>query len=62
MYHDHLKGNLLKLLLKCQRKKDMKSRENVTCKTQCICMVILNYIGDNDHYSVYTNQIDLKLI
>ena len=42
MHHDHLKSNLLKLLLKCQRKERyMKSRENVTCKTQCLCMVIL---------------------
>ena len=59
-----LKEEIGKLTVTLEQQREALKREmqewNVACKTQCLCVTILNQISDSEHYSVCTDRIDLE--
>ena len=55
---------LRKLKVKYEQQREALEQEmqkwNVACKIQGLCVTILNQISDSEHYSVYTDRVDLE--
>ena len=49
---------------KCTQQREALQQEiqkwDVACKTSCLCVTILNQISDSEHYSMYTDRVDLE--